>query len=285
MKIVTIFDEHVRPDTTGIYFREAFQEAGHEVEHFSPLRWEDGRGHFDGYDSAPKADLYVHIDDDLAYPSPAHLRPSAYYCIDTHRMNTLVGGSMTRPDKARGFDFVFAAQRDGVEALKRFDLRVSWLPLAYDTRLFRPDPDAKKEYDWSFIGSPIAGRGEACAKLARQFPSCVFGQAYGLGMISTYRHSKIILNFPLSNDVNMRVFEAIGTGGLLVTRATHNGEDELLPDLVTFDGDDELPALVKYWLSNDAERSALAEKQQRAAAAQHTYRNRVEQMLSVIGGG
>ena len=148
MQFVLIYDKFLRPDTTGVYCEAAMRSLGLEVLHYEPLvRNSTNNLVFRGWEGLPQgADLYVQIDDDLAYPGPPVTAPTAYWCIDVHRMETMSGGPLNRWDKIKGFRYVFSAQRDMAQKLG-----VPWLPLAYDPAALRPLADCKKEWDWCFV--------------------------------------------------------------------------------------------------------------------------------------
>src|SRR5262249_10330290 len=107
-RVALIYDDQTRPETTGVYCRRALEKLVH-VEHFQPA----------SLASIPRAgfDLYLNIDDGLAYHLPHDLHPTAWWAIDTH-MNFAWSH-----EKARGFDLVFAAQRDGAEQLRRVGIK------------------------------------------------------------------------------------------------------------------------------------------------------------------
>ena len=86
--------------------RRSLQEARLvDTQHFRPDQLDQI--------SAGAYDLYLNIDDGLRYHLPPHLRPCAWWAIDTHlNLESCL-------QKARAFDCVFAAQRDGTELLQR----------------------------------------------------------------------------------------------------------------------------------------------------------------------
>ena len=98
----------------------------------------------------------------------------------------------------------------------------------------------------------------------------------------------MVFNRSILNDVNMRVFEAVACGSLLVTNdLAQNGLDELLRDgehLVTYRDDDELIERVRCYLDNPDEREAIAERGMEEALARHTYRHRMERVLDATDG-
>src|ERR1700676_3983936 len=94
-RVASIFDDQVRPDTTGVYCRSALEKLA-ELTHFRPneLSKVQRRGF----------DLFLNIDDGLEYRLPADFHPTAWWAIDTHlNLEWCV-------NRAKDFDFVFAAQ-------------------------------------------------------------------------------------------------------------------------------------------------------------------------------
>src|SRR3989339_245881 len=98
--IAIIYDNTSHPMTTGEYCRRALENIC-TVKHFLP-------GELDSIKPG-EFDLYLNIDDSLRYILPVHLKPSAWWVIDTHLQYEW------DLDKARLFDIVFAAQKDGAE--------------------------------------------------------------------------------------------------------------------------------------------------------------------------
>ena len=135
------------------------------------------------------------------------LRPSVFWAIDTH----VNFDSCLR--KARGFDLVFAAQRDGAERLRRAGIAsASWLPLACDPEIHRKH-DIAKQYDVAFVGNVFPGpREELLELIRRRYRNAFIGQCYFDDMARTYSAARIVFNRSIRNDVNMRVFEASRAG-------------------------------------------------------------------------
>ncbi|OGR02813.1 MAG: hypothetical protein A2284_17935 [Deltaproteobacteria bacterium RIFOXYA12_FULL_61_11] len=279
-RLALIYDALVRPDTTGIWCDRALRLLGHEVHHYAPLA-SDGRGGlvFLGYQTLPSDyELYLQIDDDLSYPGPVAFHPNAYWCIDTHRLDQMVGG-WSRRRKAEGFDRLFTAQLDGVDVLGG-----SWLPLACDPSIHRPLPEVVHEFDWCFVGSTeFALRRELLTRLMARFPRHFVGRAYGEDLVSIFNRSRLILNISVGKDVNMRCFEAQACGGLLLTNRVDNGEDQLFSHLVTYATAEELEEVFSYFLGHDAERTALAARQCEETRRRHSYQQRMSELLAACG--
>ncbi len=280
MTLVLIYDKLVRPDTTGVHCEAALRSLGVAFTHYEPLVLDaNKRLGFRAWRDLPKADLYLQIDDDMAYPAPGVGALKAYWCIDVHRMDHLVGGPLTRWEKLKGFDRVFSAQRDMANTLK-----VPWLPLAYDPNLLHPIAGMPKVWDWCFVGSLNSRRRVAAvAALKAVFPNAFVGQAYGAEMNRIYNQSRLIANISYSNDVNMRFFEAQGTGTPLLSSRPGNGEDELFEGVVYFETIDDLIERAAALFQDPAELVAAGGRQLRRVSGHHTYVQRMRSLLETCG--
>jgi 2-polyprenyl-3-methyl-5-hydroxy-6-metoxy-1,4-benzoquinol methylase len=269
-RVALIYDDTNRPETTGTYCRRAL-EAIIAVEHFRPS----------DFDRIPrtKFDLYLAIDDGLNYSIPDDLRPAAFWAIDTHL-------DFTRClEKARRSDLVFAAQRDGVERLTAEGLTaVTWLPLACDPDIHRKF-EVEKVHDVAFVGHVFPGpRAELLALLRRRYRNVFVGNAYFEEMARIYSSARLVFNRSVRNDVNMRVFEALSSGSLLLTNDLRdNGQAEWFRDgvhLVTYQDADEMLDKTAYYLAHDALRERIAAAGLHEVQARHTYRHRMEAVLT-----
>jgi GT2 family glycosyltransferase/2-polyprenyl-3-methyl-5-hydroxy-6-metoxy-1,4-benzoquinol methylase/Tfp pilus assembly protein PilF len=271
-RVALIFDNQARPETTGVYCRRALGPLV-EVEHFLPA---------DGACIPPdRFDLFLRVDDGLDYGLPAELRPSAWWAIDTH---------LNFPwclNLARGFDFVFAAQRDGAERLRQEGIASArWLPLACDPDVHRKH-EVDKEFDVCFVGNVFPGeRAELVRLLRERYPNTFVGQRYFDDMARTYSAARLVFNRSIGNDINMRVFEALGCGSLLLTNDLRdNGQDELFRDgvhLATYRDADELLDKAAFYLAREPLREKIAASGRAEALARHTYRHRLERLLGDV---
>ncbi|HEV3261711.1 MAG TPA: glycosyltransferase, partial [Gemmataceae bacterium] len=271
-RVALIFDNKARPETTGVYCRRALGQLV-EVEHFLP--GELARIPREGFD------LYLNVDDGLEYRLPADLRPSAWWAIDTH-LN--FDWCLT---KARDFDCVFAAQKEGAERLRGEGIAsASWLPLACDPELHARQ-DVDKECDVCFVGNVFPGpRADLLDHIRKRFPGTVVDQRYFEEMARTYSASRIVFNRSIKNDVNMRVFEALASGSLLVTNdIADNGQAELFQDgvhLATYRSAEELLDKIEFYLARQEVRERIATAGRQEVLARHTYRHRMERLLQEI---
>lgn len=272
MNITTVFSGR-RADTVGFYVNAALERLGNKVIHIDPF--------------APGAiaanDLFIAVDDGQAYGFKVKPKggPMAYWAIDTH-IN--MEQQVVKADHA---DMVFAAQRESVEELARLTKKpVYWLPLACDPDTHCADA-VEKTFDTCFIGNVHKGlhdgRIDALDVLFKASGLFYYGQKFFRNVANTYAQSKIVFNHSLKNDINMRVFEAMASGSMLLTdRIVNNGFEDLFDEtmLATYGNMEELGRSVKYYLENEGEREAIAATGKECVLNLHTYKRRMETALN-----
>ena len=268
-RVALIYDDRPRPETTGFYCRRALESLV-EVTHFRP----------DDLAAIPRGefDLYLNVDDGLAYDLPDDLRPRAWWAIDTHL------GFARCLAKARKSEIVFAAQRDGAEQLRRAGIAsATWLPLACDPEIHTKH-DVPKQYDVAFVGNLFPGpRTELLERIRRRYPRTFIGNAYFDEMARTYSAARTAFNRSIRNDVNMRVFEAVACGSMLLTNDLgENGQAELFRDgvhLATYRDPEDLLDKLAFYLGREEVRERIAATGRAEAIEKHTYRHRMERLL------
>jgi len=272
-RVAVIFDDRERPETTGVYCRRALSQFC-RVTHFQPEQ-------LPALD-AGRFDLCLFIDDGLSYPLPAGLPRSAYWAIDTHLDPAYAC------ERGRQVAFRFAAQRDGAELLARAGLPTTWLPLACDPSCHRPH-GLPKRWDVVFVGMIVPGPREELLELVqRNFPHSFIGQCYGDEYARTLSQARIGFNRSFVNDVNMRVFETLGCGTLLLTNDLQdNGLAELFEGdrhLVTYHTAEELLDKLRFYLAHDVAREWIAQAGRREVLARHTYHHRMRTLVAAVLG-
>ena len=277
-RVAVLFDNTVRPETTGLYVRRAlgaWLQSGRicHLEHVLPQE----------LDRIPEGlfDLFLLIDDGLDYEIPDSLRPAAWWAIDTHL------GFERCLSRAQRADWTFAAQRNGAEQLRAAGIdNAVWLPLACDPEI-HGRREVRLQHDIGFVGHEVgAERTRLLDLLQQRFPRMYRGQAYLDAMATVYSGSKIVFNRSVCDDVNMRVFEGLCSGSLLVTnRLDENGLTELFTEethYVAYESDEELFDKLEFYLNHDAARERIAQAGCEAVLSAHTYRHRVETILEAV---
>lgn len=232
-------------------------------------------------------DLVVGISDFGRPLNPSMRRlscPKAYFSIDTWQ-------SPRDYFDARHYDFTFAAQREFVPRLKATGARhVHWLPLGCNPAVHYPSPVAKT-CDIAFVGALVAGVHEErrCLldALQARFKVRAYQRVYGDAMCRACSRGRFVFNHAAVSDLNMRVFEALAMGAVLLTNrdSARNGLLDLFEDgkhLLVYDHEEDLVALVERYLADEAGRARIAEAGRAEVLAKHTYAHRVQTMLSII---
>ena len=270
-RIALLYDDIVRPDTTGVYCKKALEKIC-EVTHFQPTE----------LDKVPSGfDLYLFIDDGFRYFLPEYFKPSAWWVIDTH---------LNYDDYIRSvsqFNYVFTAQKDGALRFRKDGISsANWLPLGCDPNQHKKVLTDKK-YDVVFVGNALGSEREKCLnEIKKHFPNNFIGKKFFNEMAEIFSQGRIVFNRSVKNDVNMRVFEALSTGSLLLTNnLDENGQGELFEEgkhLVNYNDKSDLIDKIKYYLEHEEEREKLAETGMNYVHKYHTYQHRMAAILQNV---
>ncbi|VAX28805.1 Glycosyltransferase, partial [hydrothermal vent metagenome] len=295
------------PQTTASYIEKALRE-NHDVITYGPAiddrvikDWdlEEIRGRVKGHDipyftpdlekvvrklpSGWVPDLFLWVESGISYSlfGPRKLPcPAVCYLIDTHlslEKHLVV---------ARDYDIVFLAQREYVLRFKEAGFQfVYWLPLGCDPEIHKKK-NVEKVCDIGFVGSLNQQRRiELLNALKKRF-NLYYERCFLERMAEVYSQSRIVFNNSVNNDLNMRVFEVLCSGSLLLTDdAAGSGLTGLFQDrkhLVIYHNKKELIKLAEYYLKNHDERESIAAMGRDEVLRKHTYGQRVKQMIDII---
>jgi spore maturation protein CgeB len=115
------------------------------------------------------------------------------------------------------------------------------------------------------------------------------GQAWGLDMYRIFAGARIVINaheeISKGEAANMRMYEATGTGALLITEDHENLPEMFEPgrEVVTYTDLDDLVDKVEYYLEHDDERVRIATAGQARALSEHTYGHRIAELDGILG--
>jgi glycosyltransferase involved in cell wall biosynthesis/2-polyprenyl-3-methyl-5-hydroxy-6-metoxy-1,4-benzoquinol methylase/Flp pilus assembly protein TadD len=230
-------------------------------------------------------DLYLWVDSGMK-EVPADIEalhcPKACYLIDTHV------APKPRIEIARHFDYTFLAQKAQVEAFRREGIaRVRWLPLACSREL-HDLPKGERIYDVSYVGGldgdATDRRRNLVSKVKARFPNSKIGRYWPDEMAGAYAQSKIVFNACVNRDVNMRVFEAMASGALLITDEA-DGLEDLFEDgvhLVIYRDDKDALDVIDYYLRHDEDRERIALAGMSSVLERHTYDHRLQEIVDTV---
>lgn len=227
--------------------------------------------------------LWVDSGQGTLEPSLAGLDvPKAAWFIDTHV------STAHRIEIARHFDYVYLAQRAQIqEFIDAGCKHVRWLPLGCAPEL-HTSARGPFDYDVAFVGSMASASGDKrrhfIERVRATFPNHFIGQCWPHEMASAYTRARIVVNMCLNQDVNMRVFEALASGALLITDHA-DGLDELFEpgqDLIIYRDEDEAMDQIAHYLSDSEAREKIARQGQEKVLREHTYAARIQKLIGDI---
>ena len=186
-------------------------------------------------------------------------------------------------ESAKAFDVVFVAQHAFIPEFKNHgNQSVFWLPLACDPDM-HGNVFAPKQYDVGFVGSLEDERRASLLKKLSSEMNVSRKQVFLSEMAEHYSRSRIVFNSVVRNGLNMRVFEGLCSGSMLLTDPG-TGMDELFEHkkhLVIYE-DDEILELARYYLSHESEREKIAQNGRREVLERHTFRHRANEILRIM---
>jgi len=217
------------------------------------------------------------------------------------------------PAKLRTFDLILTSFPHFVEQFRKLGVASEYLRIGFDRRVLdRLAGEPREQHGAVFVGALNRTQHHSGNSLleqaARRVPIDFWGynvdgwpsespirtryrgEAWGLDMFRVLHASRIALNrhIDVAGDHanNMRLYEATGTGALLVTDAKRNLGDLFALDreVVAYENGEELVDKVRYYLEHNVERRAIADAGQARTLREHTYAQRMEELASILAG-
>lgn len=246
------------------------------------------------YEKFGKFDAHIVIDwgeDGLTNMLPykvVYPEPFTYFASDTHL------GYDYRLSIAKKAEHVFVAQKEGCKRMIKDGIDAHLLYHGVEPRAFPAEPKAIKKYDVCFVGHLVSNeRIDFLDRAFEEFPNFWFGtrlsryikQEQGVAddCADIFKKSKVVLNPPTKGDVNMRVFEALSTGSLLITQRVPGIEDMFKDGkhLALYDTTDEAIVKIKYYIEHEEEQEKIAQAGMEEVLKKHTYKHRLDEMLKI----
>jgi spore maturation protein CgeB len=230
----------------------------------------------------------------------------------------LVAGQIASPAPSeavlRAYDLIVSSFPHFVERFRAMGIDSEYLPLAFDPvvleRLPEALPPSQRPVDVAFVGGvdpslhatgtallervasevglEVWGYGADRLPASSPLRARHHGEAWGLDMFATLARARVVVNrhIDVAEDFanNMRLFEATGTGALLVTDAKRNLGDLFEPgeEVVAYDGADDLVARVRALLEEPATCDRIAAAGQARTLRDHTYGRRMEALAELL---
>jgi hypothetical protein len=203
--------------------------------------------------------------------------PTIFYSVDTHHHCEL------HIELAKVFDATFVAQRDYMPAFEAAGLKTHWLPLWLSQEVTPVEP---KQHGAVFVGTLNRklnpDRVSFFEALQKEVPIlCTTGFWPDI-----FARSEIVINQTVKGDLNFRVFEAMGSGALLLTEASPNGLFDLFREgehLVTYSKGNvqEAAARIRELLDDKERIRRIAASGRAEIFERHLAKHRLAQVLGV----
>lgn len=164
-------------------------------------------------------------------------------------------------------------------------------------QLAEPKPARDCRYGVSFVGSAYGNRPSRIAALrAAGVKVECFGHGWPGGAVAAERipeiarDSVVSLNFSEAGggsglQIKARIFEVPAVGGMLLSEAAPHLEDYFVPgtEIARFSDESQLLTEVRLLLENSTRRDAIAQAGHVRAAREHTYTQRLGNLLDQLG--
>lgn len=208
------------------------------------------------------------------------------------------------------YDLVISSFQPTVDFFHRKSIPSEVSRLAFEPKVLSCLPAENRSHGCVFVGSFHSvhrSRTRLLETLCARFPqmrvwgpgldslspnsairSCYGGQAWGREMYEILYRSKIVVNHhgdvaPYAN--NLRLFEATGTGALLLTDWKENLREMFEPgkEVATYRGPEECIEAVSYYLEHEDARTSIAHAGQQRTLRDHSYSQRMEEFVELVG--
>ena len=238
-----------------VFLKEGLAQLGHNI---FPISFREGES-FDEQVYAVCKDVdIVFFEMYGPFKLPADMEKSQIcrvaYCIDGPMYEFFLIHTM------KLFDYVFVDQRSTVDILLKYGIKSSWLPLCVPNDNFRSS--TPKKYDITFVGHISSDRTKRKNLLDLVKNNFSLNYVFGVDlhtMLDIFAESKIVLNENHFNGINLRLFQALASGSLLLTEKDSDGLEALFEDgkhLITYTSDTIISKIKEYLNSDQREKIA-----------------------------
>lgn len=209
----------------------------------------------------------------------------------------------------RAYDLILSSLPNFVEYFRTLGIDSEYLAFAFEPTASAARPAAERDIAVSFVGSFFdahSARTRLIEHLCERLPLDVWGhglenltagspihkryrgEAWGAGMYEILGRSKITLNghIGIAGEYanNMRLFEATGSGALLVTDAKKNLSEMFQPgrEVATYRDEDDCERLISRYLTDEKGREIVAAAGQRRTLSEHGYGKRMRELAAIL---
>lgn len=220
-----------------------------------------------------------------------------------------IASPLPQNEDFRTYDLVISSLPNFVDYFRSLGMQSELHRFAFEPSVLRRLKSARPEVSVSFVGSvsPVhQTRVLLLEDLCSRLEIKVWGQgidrlpqnstirsryvetAWGIEMYQILQASKMTLNHHIgiaeSYANNMRLYEATGVGTLLITDWKVNLHEIFEPgrEVVAYRSPEECAEVIEYYLGHSEEREAIARAGQLRTLGEHTYYQRVPEVVGIV---
>lgn len=187
------------------------------------------------------------------------------------------------------FDYILLVNQHQLHELSQLNPNMSWLTYGADTNAFYKLPKVPKKYEVTFDGNIIPWihyhRFFMLLYLKLRGRAVYYPKTTYLEHNQIYNQTKILLNRSPLGGWNLRVFESLSSGSLLLTDRPTNGMEKIFIDkkhLVYFDSLSDLKNKIDYYLTHEKEREEIAKNGNLFVTKNYTWNVLLKQMVETF---
>lgn len=291
-RVLLLYQEHFY--TTAKYFRKAFSDLGYEVQIAGPGQAAVGGIEVPHDISVPmlleafpedrRPQLVVYIDVNLE----PQFRPTGLDRVEVPTVGYFIDSHLNLADhlrRAGQFDHVGVSHGQYVKAFHDAGISQAFrLPCSADPEIFKPMP-IERDRQVVFVGNTgVHPRRVELLRAISERYDLLHTRAFFQDCAAAFAHGEVVFNCSLNGDLNMRVFEAMAAGALLVTDrlSPETGLESFFRDrehLALYDDEAGMFAAIDHYLAHPEEARRVRENARKAILAGHTYHHRAMAML------
>ena len=215
------------------------------------------------------------------------------------------------PDKDYScYDFVISSFPPTLTYFRDRNVAAEYHRMGFEETILDSIPQKQQNYELTFIGNFSRGvhdsRATLIESLCKRFPQLAVwapsieylpadspirksyrGQAWGKEMYVILQGSKITLNHHgdiLPHANNMRLYEATGSGAMLITDWKEDLKEILVPgrEVAAYRSVEECASLIEYYLAHEKERQSIATAGKKRTLSEHTYFQRMKEFVQIV---
>ncbi|OGY79334.1 MAG: hypothetical protein A3B74_00615 [Candidatus Kerfeldbacteria bacterium RIFCSPHIGHO2_02_FULL_42_14] len=207
------------------------------------------------------------------------------------------------------YDLIVTSFPHFVQRFRQQGIKSEYLKIAFEPHILDLVSKQPRIYNVSFIGSYSyhhKGGTQILEDVARkvkvdfwglkQFFMSPFspigrryhGSAWGLDMYTLLAQSRIVINRHIGAAQNyannMRLYESTGMGALLITDMKDNLNHlfHIGKEIIAYSDVEDLVDKIRYYLEHEKERAEIAQAGQQRTLQEHTYENRMKELLTIL---